>query len=215
MLLLVAAPALADPTTSYYSWCWNGFSSGSQPAVLAPSPSTSGSGTASLSGYVYLDVNTNHEKDSVDWGIPDAQIAITRLGDSAPIATVLTGVDGSYRYSGLSAGTYSLSMVTTPANPGLDDGKYRSILADNGKTLVNIGSDGAISANAYTGVALADNQIGTNFNFAQAVYPMGAISKRALKRFRRPQRQAGDVVPVLSATSSLNPCWWARREPGP
>ena len=70
-VLLVATPALADTMNNYYTWCWNGFSASSPPPVSGnPLPSDLG-GTASLSGYVFFDVNpSDGNMNKSDWAIP-------------------------------------------------------------------------------------------------------------------------------------------------
>ena len=57
-----------------------------------------------MSGYVYVDANSNQTKDSGDWAIADATITLTKASSSTPFATVLSNHDGSYSFDGLASG---------------------------------------------------------------------------------------------------------------
>jgi hypothetical protein len=167
--------------------------------------------SASLSGYVYVDTNGNNVMDSADLGIPGATVSITRIGDSNPLATITSGADGSYYFGGLPAGTYSLAMVTPSTVAGQDAGTFRSILANNGNTLVSQQSSGTVTPNAVGGIALANGQMGTNFNFAETAFPVALVSKRMFLNTSLTLTSANDIAPVLatdptsSATVSFNP----------
>lgn len=77
-----------------------------------------------ISGTLYRDFNDNQTKDSVDTGI--GGITITTSGvavhDGAPItATTTTNADGTYSFTGLPPGNYSVSYGTI-AEAHLNDG---------------------------------------------------------------------------------------------
>lgn len=80
-------------------------------AIVLP-PQGNGSGydfreqVSSLRGFVYRDLNDNGAMDAGEAGI--AEIEITLRGANGFTRTVVTGSDGSYRFDGLPAGTYSL-----------------------------------------------------------------------------------------------------------
>src|SRR2546428_80482 len=79
-------------------------------AAGASSPNNNfGYVTGSLSGYAYVDANRNGVKDAAETGI--GSVTITGPGG----ATTTTAADGSYAFSSLDAGTYSISA---PASTG-------------------------------------------------------------------------------------------------
>jgi hypothetical protein len=195
----------SDSSSTYSYWQWNGVSysgpttsigsagaSSSLPA--SASPFVGNTGTASLSGYVYVDANSNQMMDSGDWAIADATITLTKASSSTPFATVLSNQDGSYSFDGLASGAYSVAMTTATNHPGQDSGQYRAVV--NGSTVVSVGTDGTVEQNAYAGVTLADGDTGTNFNFAELTYPGDLISKAMLLTSSPPVIHTGDVTPV-------------------
>jgi protocatechuate 3,4-dioxygenase beta subunit len=116
----------------------------------------------SISGYMYLDVNNDGIKEAGDTGIAGGAIVLTGTNDlgAAVNLKVNTGLDGSYRFTGLRPGTYTLS-ATHPAS--FLDGK------DAVGTL-----GGQARVNQITGVVLTTDAVGSNYNFA-ALLP-GALS---------------------------------------
>jgi hypothetical protein len=192
---------------SYSSWQWHGISRSGSSASTATSysavspvfsnsgdPFVSDNGTASLSGYAYVDTNSNQKMDSSDWAIADATITLTEDGSSTPFASVLSGHDGSYSFAGLAAGKYTLTMVTPTNHPGQDSGQSRAILDASGQ-LVNLTD--TVGQNAYVGIALGDGYTGTNFNFAELTYPGVLISKAMLLGSSPPVIHTNDVVPAI------------------
>jgi len=162
-----------DSTYSY--WQWHGVSysgpsassssgAASSPYSASVDPFVGNNGTASLSGYVYVDVNNNHTMNSGDWAIADATITLTEVGSSTPLASVLSSQNGAYSFLGLAAGAYTLAMVTPTNDPGQDSGQSRAIL-DPGGQLVSLTD--TVEQNAYVGITLGDGDTGTNFNFAE------------------------------------------------
>ncbi len=78
-LVLFTAPVLADTINggSYNAWQWNGFSQTQASPMPSPVPeSPSPGGTASLSGFVYLDASPDTNKmTNADWAILGADSA--------------------------------------------------------------------------------------------------------------------------------------------
>ncbi len=190
---------------NYSSWQWHGvsysgstasssYSAASAPYATSVDAFVGQSGTASLSGYVYVDVNNSHAMDSSDWAIADARITLTAAGSSAPLASVLSSQDGSYSFAGLAAGTYTLAMATPTNHPGQDSGQSRAVLDANGQSVLLTDT---VEQNAYTGVTLEDGDVGTNFNFAELTYPGVLISKAMLLTSSAPILHTGDVIPDL------------------
>lgn len=79
---------------------------------------------STISGMKFLDINGNGIMDAGDAGLPGWRIRLMKLG--VPVDSVLTDVNGSYSFSTVSAGTYTLSeavqtgwVQTLPASPGI------------------------------------------------------------------------------------------------
>ncbi|MCI0640450.1 MAG: choice-of-anchor E domain-containing protein [Gemmataceae bacterium] len=107
-----------------------------------------------LSGFVYVDSDDDGVKDASEGGISGV---IVTLGGSDVNGQVnksaTTGIDGSYSFTGLLAGTYEL-IETQPEN--FNDGKD------------TIGSQGGTVANDhFSGITLAAGQNGTDNNFGE------------------------------------------------
>jgi hypothetical protein len=197
-ILLTATPALSSgafSVNSFGTWKWNGSSwslctepvAASKIAIasvaspltfsaMADSDSNSNGGTASLSGYVYLDMDQDGEIDNTDWAICDAKIQLT-MSDGSDSLFVFSGKDGSYHFDGLLDGNYSITMVTPVTVPGQDKGEWW-ILGEDKTTIVSTGPSGPLLPNAYESIALGAGQKGENFSFAEWVYPVDAYTKR-------------------------------------
>ena len=138
--------------------------------VVPAGPFIGDNGTATLSGYVYVDVNDNHVMDSDDWAIANATITLTEVGSSTPLAFVHSNQNGSYSFTGLAKGTYTVAMTTPTNQAGQDNGLSRAILDPN-QQLVTLTD--TVGPNVYAGISLGDGDTGTNFNFAELTYPAG------------------------------------------
>src|SRR5262249_61705301 len=86
-----------------------------RPSPDAPPP------PASLSGYVYVDLNENGIRDAGETGISGVTVTLTGVNDlGQPVSrTLTTDADGLYNFTGLRPGTYAL-RETQP--PGYRDG---------------------------------------------------------------------------------------------
>lgn len=108
----------------------------------------------SLSGYIYFDANNNGAKDPGEQGIAGATVALTGTSDSGPVAIVATtGADGSYSFTNLRPGTYTLKE-NTPT--GYLDGK--DALGSLGGTLTN---------DQVAGILVSAGATGINYNFGE------------------------------------------------
>ncbi|MEL6573940.1 MAG: SdrD B-like domain-containing protein [Pseudomonadota bacterium] len=87
---------------------------------------------ASLTGRVFMDVNDD-SIDNDEMGVEGVEVTLLTAA-GAPIATTTTGADGSYEFTGLTAGGYRVSFPTE----------------FEGKTLVdaNVGTDNFIDSDA-------------------------------------------------------------------
>lgn len=124
--------------------------------VLPPMPTGSGK----ISGVIYYDKNHNGVMDGDDYIIAGAKVSIMLAGYSTPVATVYTAADGSYHFSNLPAGNFSINLETTGGGSGKDTGKGQMILDKNGN-IISIGTNGAAQQDAYRNVSLGNAQTGT------------------------------------------------------
>ena len=67
----------------------------------------------SISGMVFCDENLNGVLDAAD-DIPAGAVVSLKNSGGSVIATATTGANGSYSFTGIAAGTYSV-FVSTPA----------------------------------------------------------------------------------------------------
>ncbi|MCO6450569.1 MAG: hypothetical protein J5I90_07235 [Caldilineales bacterium] len=75
-------------------------------AGLAGAPAIAETATA-ISGFVFFDRNGNGAQDADEPGLPGVTIAL--LPDIGPVLTTSTASDGSYSFTGLTTGGYSIS----------------------------------------------------------------------------------------------------------
>lgn len=111
---------------------------------------------SSLSGYVYHDANDNGVMDPGEQGISGVQVQLTGkndLGTSIQL-TQVTGKDGSYDFTNLRPGTYTITKVNTPS--GYIDG------------MDTLGSQGGqVGNNQFSQIVLNSGVQGTNNNFGE------------------------------------------------
>jgi hypothetical protein len=111
---------------------------------------------ASLAGFVYSDPNDNGLMEAGEAGIGGVPVALAGTDDQGrPVSlTQTTAADGSYSFTGLRPGTYSLTKTAEPAGylKGLD----------------TVGTPGGVTGyNTFTGIQLAQGVNGANNNFAE------------------------------------------------
>src|SRR5205814_1950940 len=118
-----------------------------------------GEAGASLAGFVYVDANTNGVRDSGDGSIAGVAITLKDAGGST-VASTTTAADGSYKFTGLAAGTYAVFEGATPGY----------IEASNNVGTVGGTGDGVNGpgADQLSGIALGAGQAGINYNFGEA-----------------------------------------------
>jgi uncharacterized repeat protein (TIGR01451 family) len=122
---------------------------------------TSGQTTASISGFVYHDVNDDGLFDSGESPISGVTIQLT--GNNGDVRTTVTDAGGAYRFEGLEPGA---TYTVTQAQPnGWGDGKDTA-----GTVFTNTSTDN----DAFT-VVPGSGQNGESWNFGELT-PVGSVS---------------------------------------
>ena len=125
--------------------------------------------TASLSGFVYADVDNSGTKDSCEMGLRDVTVVIDGVDDQGSNLvnrSVITSGDGSYEFTGLFPGIYSLTEITPEI--------YIEGKANKPGTAGGI----AVGSNQFAEIVLAGGVAGTNYNFCEWGLRPEFISKR-------------------------------------
>jgi hypothetical protein len=231
--LLVASSSQADSLSSYYSWRWGGFSrgdsSGGSPLSAASAAAASSAaasvstlsgvvsasyGNASLSGVIYYDVNADNVRESTDWAVFNASVTLsgtstTSNGTTTHTATYtltdITGTKGIYSFTGLAAGTYSVTL--------------NSISNTGGSVSVGTGAANSVgivaSEFSMSNIVLKDTSAAVDFDFAEYSYPVTALTKQIFMDSNRYEHT--DVVPepgtlILSSIALALVGFFARRK---
>ena len=171
MTLLIpdAAFAGADPNTAVYLYSKMGGVAGATAnggfeewAVRAAPPGQPTTGTSSLSGYVFVDLNGNGLKDANETalaGVTIQLIGTDDLGRTVSLSTT-TDANGFYQFGALRAGTYSV-LETQPLQGYIDGLDY--VGTTNGAT------NGSLDNDRLFDIFLGPNQAGLNYNFTELI----------------------------------------------
>lgn len=136
--------------------------------VLPPNTTASGNdfaelpGGRTLSGRVFVDFNNNGTLDGSDHGLSGQVINLsgTDINGNPVTATTTTDSDGSYVFSGLPAGTYTVDQPSQP--PGTSNGT-----ATAGST-GGVASNPGVTSSRISGIDLTGgNTVSANNNFAE------------------------------------------------
>ena len=171
MFLLVPETAFAGATADTFVYLYSKMgdqgvataNGGFEEWAVRSAPSTP-AGTASLSGYVYVDADISHSFNVGDGGLANVTIHLTGiddLGKSVDLFTT-TAADGSYSFTGLRAGTYSLTETLPPAIAGMYLPGTDSVGTINGTSNGSVGGRDLLQ-----GITLGDGQSGINYNFGE------------------------------------------------
>ncbi len=149
---------------------------------------------ASLSGYVYHDVNDDGQREPGEPGIGGVTLQIVPISvvgtpPTAPIQ-VVTGADGSYSVAGLNPGIWEVDEVTQPA--GYLDGVDRAGTA--GGLAINPGD-------RITNISLGDGQSGQEYDFGKLL--PNSISGRVLVSNTLDCTQDPNPTPLAGVTVDL------------
>jgi hypothetical protein len=118
-------------------------------------------GTASIAGTVFVDNNNDGIQQTGEPGLAGVLITLTgtdTLGHAVTL-TATTDANGNYSFSGLNAGTYT---VTETPPVGYNDG------IDTLGT-VNGTPNGTVGTDVFSNVYLSNGSAGINYNFAELV----------------------------------------------
>ena len=118
----------------------------------APPPAA----TSSLAGSVFIDANRNGVRDAGEAGIVNVPIQLQGrdITGQTVVLTTTTAADGSYRFAGLVAGTYSIFETEQPFG-----------LADGQETVGSLG--GFLAPDAIVSIGVGANETGVDYNFAE------------------------------------------------
>lgn len=115
--------------------------------------------TASLSGYVYLDLNNNGKKDPGDKGIARVKMTLYKKVGARWVqkAVAYTNASGLYTFNNVLPGTYRIVEGPTPT--------FRSGI--NSVGTVNGKKNGQVVGDSITNIVLRGGDRGINYNFCQ------------------------------------------------
>jgi len=119
-------------------------------------------GTASLAGSVYLDLNNNGLRGGTEPGIQGVSVTLSGTNDlgNAVTYTATTAADGSYSFTGLHDGVYTITETTEPA--GFTDGT--DVVGTAGGTL-------GTTPDRITTINLGPSVAGTGYLFGEIFTP--------------------------------------------
>jgi hypothetical protein len=140
-----------------------GFEEWAVRTVTTPPPEQT-TGTGSLSGRVFHDVNENGVFDAGDAGIAGTVIQLQGVDDlgNTVVLTATTSADGTYSVTGLRNGTYSL-LEAQPA--GFQDGV--DTIGSLGGSYI---SGGRLGNDQFFDILLMDgNNVGVDYNFGEVI----------------------------------------------
>jgi protocatechuate 3,4-dioxygenase beta subunit len=141
--------------------------------------------TASISGVVFHDLNNDGVRDAGEPAIPNATVTLN--GAAGGPVTVQTGSDGTYTFTNLAPGTYSV-VETQPA--GFADGKDKA-----GTALGTVGPD------QVTAITLGIGQVGSGYNFGEI--KLGSIAGSVYVDADDDGVRDTDEVPIAGITVTL------------
>lgn len=125
---------------------------------------------AALSGYVFVDTNTNALRDAGETtGIAGVTVTLTGTDDRGAVSrTTTTGAAGTYSFTGLRPGTYTVTETPVPGvthtgmTVGSAGGKDGAASVGAGSAIVGAGK------NAVGGIVLVAGTNAQNYNFGES-----------------------------------------------
>jgi hypothetical protein len=124
---------------------------------------------SSLSGFVYCDQNRNGIRDAGDTPIPGVLVALVR--GTRVVETTFTGLDGSYQFTHLPAGTYTIVRgAFPPSTTMLFAGAYDTVGSIRGESRGDWGR--IVQTDVLGNIRLGTSRTGVNYNFAELCNPV-------------------------------------------
>jgi SdrD B-like domain len=150
-----------------------------------------------IKGFVYYDANDNGSMDNGETGVGNVPVTLTGTNDLGQQINVtqVSGADGSYDFSGLRPGNYTVSRGTAPA--GYLDGK------------ANVGTpgNGQVNGNSIANIALQPGTVDPNndFGLVQPADVSGVVYNDANDNGVLDNNEAGvgNVAVTLTGTNDL------------
>lgn len=126
---------------------------------------TESAGTASLRGFVRMDIDGDKVLETTDTGMPGMLVTLTgTVGSQSINLTAMTGNDGRFGFVDLPAGTYSLQVLSSS---GVVFGTHQ--LGSSGGTL---------NGQTVSGIELSSGESATNYQFGVQTFAAGFVSLR-------------------------------------
>jgi len=135
--------------------------------------------TASLSGFVYVDVNNNGIKDALELSLPNVPVML----DGPVTRTTITGTDGRYVFDQLPAGRYSIRELQPTA-------------FIDGRDTVGSPPQGVLANDWFDDVDVADAAQMQGYNFGE----LGLRAELISKRFYLASSPPTEVTQYLTTT---------------
>ena len=104
-----------------------------------------------ISGFVYVDLNTNSAKDASDVSLQGVLLTLKSADGTFPTQTTTTGSDGSYQFTNTPSGTYSI----TESQP--------KKINDGNSTVGTLG--GTTAQDVISNIVVGAGATGTDYNF--------------------------------------------------
>ncbi|MBN9412008.1 MAG: DUF11 domain-containing protein [Burkholderiales bacterium] len=117
---------------------------------------------SSISGTAFIDMNNNGVQNGADTPLAGVTIELLDAGGGV-IATTTTAADGSYSFTGLQPGTYSVRQPTQP--PGTSSGL--TVPGTINGTPVGTATTPAVTASRISNIVLPPNAQSVQNNFAE------------------------------------------------
>ncbi|MEN6406907.1 MAG: SdrD B-like domain-containing protein [Thermoguttaceae bacterium] len=128
-----------------------------------------------MAGLIFYDANGNDTADNSDWALSGAEVVLSKSGSDTKIC-LYTGTDGSYKFTDLPVGIYTVSLILSDSDSGTNS---LGTLLDSSGSVVSTGR-GTVGTDTFTGIDLESGYSGENYNFSQLSYPASLVTKRLL-----------------------------------
>jgi hypothetical protein len=174
----------------FNSWfgCWRGLCAFVAVVLLCGPPTANGEmilgsqELASLSGFVFCDINNNGVFDSVECGIGNVSILLEGLGEGGETIklTMITKSNGAFTFNSLSPGQYALTETQPikyvqgkPNQLKLEEAALSGLSEADEDDMV-------VESDHYAGIVLTTGEQATDYDFGEWGLKTRYLSKRQL-----------------------------------